>query len=432
MREDLSRLSKGSSPRFGLDGPLPRPPGKTRGGLPKNGTLFANLNRVKSVRFNNDLDREFFSVLNARVDAYFRKTGKKRFANGAMWAKAAFFFAAYWAAWATIVFGGVSPRTGLFLALGMGFFGTCNALNISHDASHFTFAKAKWVNRALFWVSMNQLGLYAHFWDLGHNKSHHYKTNVAHEDVGVDAGGVLRIHAGTEWRPMHRFQHWYAFPLYTVYTLLWAVIRDWRVLKEGVLNDAVEIRLSRVRVAELAFVKVAYFGYALAIPMLVSPFTWKEVLVGFLAMHLVLSLYVAFTLFSSHINDFVSFYDVKVDPKLEHSFVRHQFLTTADFYPGSRIANTLLGGFNSHVIHHLLPKVSSIHYPALAPILTETAKEFGMPYVVSTLPGLFVAHLRHLRNMGVDPKTIKRARPRPVRPGLRIAKPLASRKRGAS
>lgn len=383
---------------------------------------------MKSVRFNNDLDRDFFTDLNGRVDAYFKATGKRRFANPAMWAKAAFFFSAYWACWATVVFGGVSPGVGLLLAIGMGFSGTCNALNISHDASHFTFAKAKWKSSVLFWVSMNQLGLYAHFWDLGHNKSHHYKTNVSHEDVGIDAGGALRFHAQVAWKPIHRFQHWYAFPLYSIYTLLWAVVRDWRVLKEGVLNEAVEIRLSPLRVLELALVKLVYFGYALVIPMVYSPFTWKEVLLGFVVMHAVLSLYVAFTLFSSHINEKVSFFDVSENPKLEHSFIRHQFLTTCDFYPASRVANFFLGGFNSHVIHHLFPKISSIHYPALATILESTSAEYGMPYLKSTLPGLFVSHLRYLKKMGEKPRA-KRA----TKTGLRrIAKASVRKTRKVS
>ena len=256
---------------------------------------------------------------------------------------------------------------------------------------------------------MNQLGLYAHFWDLGHNKSHHYKTNVAHEDVGVDAGGALRFHSGTAWRPIHRFQHLYAFPLYSVYTLLWAVVRDWRVLKEGVLNEAVRIKLSPLRIAELVFVKLSYFTYALIIPMLYSPFTWKEVLLGFLVMHAVLSIYVAFTLFSSHINDQVEMFDVSEESRLEHSFVRHQFLTTVDFSPDSRLANFFLGGFNSHVIHHLFPKIASIHYPAIADILESTAAEYRMPYLKSTLPKLFISHLRYLKKMGKKPRAKSRS-----------------------
>jgi linoleoyl-CoA desaturase len=359
---------------------------------------------MKAVRFNNDLDREFFATLTARVDGYFRATGKRRFANGAMWAKAGFFFFAYWVCWSTIVFGGVSATVALGLALLMGFFGTCNALNISHDASHFTFAKEKWKSSALFWLSLNQLGLYAHFWDLGHNKSHHYRTNIAHEDVAVDGGGALRFHTSAEWRPMHRFQHLYAFPLYSVYTMLWAIVRDWRVLFKGVISEAVPVRLSPLRIAELAFVKLAYFSYVLVIPMLYSPFTWRQVLVGFVAMHVVLSLYVAFTLFSSHLCEEVGFFDVSEESKIEHSFVRHQFLTTCDFYPDSRIANFFLGGFNSHVIHHLFPKISSVHYPALASILGTTAAEYKMPYVKSTLPRLFVSHLRFLKRMGEAPR----------------------------
>jgi linoleoyl-CoA desaturase len=390
---------------------------------------------MKAIPFNNESenDREFSRVLGERVDAYFRKHRKRRFANGAMWAKAAFYFSAYWACWAIIVFGKVGVGAGLLLAIGMGFIGTCNALNISHDASHFTFAKEKWKSSVLFWLSMNQLGLYAHFWDLGHNKSHHYRTNISFEDVAVDGSGILRFHEQTPWKPFHRFQYLYAVPLYSTYTLLWSILRDWRVLKEGILSDAVPIRLSRVRILELVFVKVAYFTYILAIPMIYSPFTWKQVLLGFLAMHVVLSLYVAFTLFSSHLCDEVKFFDVTDTGGLDHSFVRHQFLTTCDFYPESRIASFFLGGFNSHVIHHLFPKVSSIHYPALAPILEKTAAEFKMPYLKSTLPGLSVSHIRFLKRLGKEPVSEARAKTNGnTTPGLVRSSPPKTEKRRRS
>ncbi len=141
----------------------------------------------------------------------------------------------------------------------------------------------------------------------------------------------------------------------------------------------------------------------LAIPMIYSPYSLGQVLIGFVAMHAVLSLYVAFTLFSSHMNAEIRTYDGTVT-ELPHSFVKHQFLTTCDFYADSRLANFFLGGFNAHVVHHLLPKVSSIHYPELAPILAATAKEHGMPYLQSTLPRLFVSHLKFLAQMGQKPR----------------------------
>jgi len=48
----------------------------------------------------------------------------------------------------------------------------------------------------------------------------------------------------------------------------------------------------------------------------------------------------------------------------------------------------LLQNLTSHqcqqmqVVHHLFPGISHTHYPAIAPIVLQTCKEFGVPYKV--------------------------------------------------
>ena len=39
------------------------------------------------------------------------------------------------------------------------------------------------------------------------------------------------------------------------------------------------------------------------------------------------------------------------------------------------------GGINYQIEHHLFPTISHVHYPAIAPIVRETATEFGLRYV---------------------------------------------------
>ena len=34
------------------------------------------------------------------------------------------------------------------------------------------------------------------------------------------------------------------------------------------------------------------------------------------------------------------------------------------------------------VVHHLFPNVCHTHYPAIAPIVLDTCREFGIPYIV--------------------------------------------------
>jgi len=70
----------------------------------------------------------------------------------------------------------------------------------------------------------------------------------------------------------------------------------------------------------------------------------------------------------------------------------------------------LLGGFNSHVTHHLFPTVSAAHHLALTPIVQAVARKHGLKYTETTFPGVIRAHFRMLRRMGRGPEV----RPVPI------------------
>jgi linoleoyl-CoA desaturase len=52
-----------------------------------------------------------------------------------------------------------------------------------------------------------------------------------------------------------------------------------------------------------------------------------------------------------------------------------------------------MGGINIHVIHHILPQVCHVHYPALTNILKDVCDEFGLAYHEN--PNFFTALKRH-------------------------------------
>ncbi len=316
-----------------------------------------------------------------------------------MWAKAAFYVGGYVAIWALLCFAPLSSLAGVGLAMLLGLFGTGIALNIGHEASHELFSPHRRVNAALYWFSMNLLGTYHYLWKLGHERTHHPYVNIPGHDVGSDGGGLLRFTSKTPLKPFHRHQHLYGPALYTLYTLTWTLFRDWRVLRSG--DIAAERHAHpRWRYLELGAVKLGYFGYILAVPMAFSSFRWWEVLVGFAAMHAVLSLYLAAMLFTSHLALEPAFPEPDRHGAMPHSYFRHQLVTTMDVHPESRLANFLLGGFNAHAIHHFFPKVSSQHYPELTRILRQTCAEFGLPYLSTNLPHAVASHLRFLKANG--------------------------------
>ena len=101
----------------------------------------------------------------------------------------------------------------------------------------------------------------------------------------------------------------------------------------------------------------------------------------------------------------------------------HQLRTTVDFAPGNRMLSWMIGGLNFQIEHHLFPRISHVHYPAVARVVERTCREFGLPYHVSPSFGASIAsHYRWLRTMSLRPDALPR-RPchAPPEPGIQPA-----------
>jgi len=79
----------------------------------------------------------------------------------------------------------------------------------------------------------------------------------------------------------------------------------------------------------------------------------------------------------------------------------HQLNTTANFAMKSPLAFWFFGGLNFQVEHHLFPHICHIHYPQLAPIVKQTANEFGISYHENTtMWDAIKSHTRMLKLLG--------------------------------
>ena len=62
-----------------------------------------------------------------------------------------------------------------------------------------------------------------------------------------------------------------------------------------------------------------------------------------------------------------------------------------------------MGGLNFQIEHHLFPRICSIHYPAISPIVQTVAEEHGIPYHHhETLRAAIRSHYNMLKQLG-DP-----------------------------
>ena len=76
-------------------------------------------------------------------------------------------------------------------------------------------------------------------------------------------------------------------------------------------------------------------------------------------------------------------------------------MTTANFATTNPVITWFVGGLNFQVEHHLFPRISHVHYPALSAIVADTCKVHGLNYLVQpTLMGAISSHVRFLARLG--------------------------------
>ena len=72
---------------------------------------------------------------------------------------------------------------------------------------------------------------------------------------------------------------------------------------------------------------------------------------------------------------------------------KRQAQTSLDYSPTSRLTGFLTGGLNLQSIHHLLPSVSCVHYPAMYPKFLAICEKHGC--VPARANGFFDAVAKH-------------------------------------
>jgi linoleoyl-CoA desaturase len=87
--------------------------------------------------------------------------------------------------------------------------------------------------------------------------------------------------------------------------------------------------------------------------------------------------------------------------RMENNWAVHQILNTADFAPDNKFVCWYIGGLNFQIEHHLFPHVCHIHYPKIAKIVAQVAKEHDIPYqVMPTFRSALLAHGKMLKYLG--------------------------------
>lgn len=362
---------------------------------------------VATLKFTNANRSQFFATVRKRVDAYFVENEISPNANVAMWAKATFFLVGYLALYGLIISNQFDPGVMLTMALFLGAFGAFIGFNVAHDAVHGAFSKHTWLNRVLGY-SFYMLGASPYVWRIMHNVVHHTYTNIPGHDEDIDvAPGLIRLDPCEEARPWQQFQHLYAFPLYGLTSLSWVFRKDFKKLFKDKIGQYDNTSHARREYVKLFVTKATYYVFFLIIPIAVLDLAWWQVLLGFVAMHIVEGLVLGLVFQLAHVVEGTTFPVPTDSGNIEEAWAVHQLRTTANFAPRSAVAAFFCGGLNRQIEHHLFPKICHIHYPAITKIVKQTAHEFNLPYIES--PTFFLAlqsHYSFLKRMGRTPQTL--------------------------
>jgi len=211
----------------------------------------------------------------------------------------------------------------------------------------------------------------------------------------------------SDWKPMHRFQHWYAWIFYGLLTFVWIIFKDFgRLVKyqrEGLVKKQ-KASLTNEWIV-LLLTKIIYFGYILVLPTILTPLSFWQVFLGFFVMHYIAGFILAIIFQPAHVIEGTEYPAPDDKGNLENNWAIHQMHTTTNFGHREKLFSWYVGGLNYQVEHHLFPNICHVHYRKLAPIVKKTAEEFGVPYKSKdTFMQALSAHARLLKELGKRPK----------------------------
>lgn len=357
---------------------------------------------TKKVKFTNVNKSTFYATLRKRVDAHFEDQNLSIHANRAMWFKAFFFLGTFLILYFMILLGNFHPTLMLSMAMLLGIFGAFIGFNICHDAIHKAFSDKFIINKS-FSILFSLIGASAYVWSICHNIVHHTYTNISGHDEDIDvAPGLIRFCEKEPVNKLQRYQHFYAFGLYSLAMLSWVFRKDYKKFFQTKIGHQVSNH-PKIEYFNLFFFKFLYYFLFIILPFIVLEIPWWQFLIGFLAMQFAQGLVLGLVFQLAHVVEGTHFPQPNQEGNIEEAWAAHQMLTTANFAVNSKFAAFLCGGLNRQIEHHLFPKICHIHYPAIGKIVKDTALEYDLPYIESrTFLNALGSHYRMLRKLGKE------------------------------
>lgn len=349
-------------------------------------------------KFSN-VPHSFHTELKKRISDYFEEVGKATTGNYNLFIKAVILMIGFVFIYIHLVF--FTPNA-FFAVVESALLGGVIAaigFNVMHDGAHGSFSKYKWVNSfAAF--SLNILGGNSFMWNMKHNVIHHAYTNVDGIDDDIDIQPWMRMSITQKKYRLHKYQHIYFWLLYSLLYIVWIFVLDYQKYFKSKVGD---MQLKKMRLHDhLVFWGFKLFHAFLFIFLPIYMVGFGDWLVAFLIITLVAGLVLSLVFQLAHTVEHTSFpVPNESTGKMEDEWAVHQIKTTANFATRNKLVSWLVGGLNFQIEHHLFPKISHVHYPAISRIIRQACQEYGIHYIEYPKVRYAVAsHVAFLREMG--------------------------------
>ncbi|HEU4901494.1 MAG TPA: acyl-CoA desaturase [Flavisolibacter sp.] len=358
---------------------------------------------MKTIKFvcGDARQKQFALAVRRNVNEYFRNNGISVKGNLRLAIQTIVMLSLYLVPFVLLFTIPMKAWTALLMAAligaGMAGIGMC----VMHDAVHGSYSQKEWVNR-LLGGTMYLLGSNVFNWKIQHNYLHHSYTNIEGYDHDIDSKGPIRLSQYAPLKKIHRYQYIHAFFFYGLLTLS-KLINDFIQLQE--FNKAGITRQFHVNpVSEymkMVLVKILYLFVFIGLPLLFTPFYWWQVLVGFFVMHWVAGCILSTVFQMAHVVEGTEQLVPNAEGVVEREWAVHEVRATSDFARKNIFLEYYVGGLNFQIEHHLFPNISHIHYRKIAPIVENTAKEFGFRYNLKpTFREALYSHIHRLKELG--------------------------------
>lgn len=352
--------------------------------------------------FNNK-DNAFFQSLKASVDAYFIENKIAKTGDWRLFSKTIILLSSVIGIYLVLMLTNISALPAILLCVLGGLLMAGIGFSVMHDANHGSYSPNSTLNDFLG-LSANFLGASSYFWKQKHNIIHHTYTNVDGIDDDIAKSPIIRQCESQKWVPAHKVQHIYMSFAYSLSVIFWVFIMDFTKYFSRKIYTTEAWKLTTKNHIIFWATKIYYITVFMVIPIMV--WGWGAWILGYLAANISLGLTLSYVFQLAHVVENTEFEHIALDETkhLESAWAEHELKTTSNFAMNNKLISWFVGGLNFQVEHHLFPKISHVHYPAISKIVQQKCAEFNMPYnYYPTMFSALASHFRVMRDLGKGP-----------------------------